>query len=187
VGHYIEGNDLLPVLYEDRWNPGDKSYRTRFWQKMPTLWRAVTMFTERVRRVDNDSKSGLITLTVEWRRPELAAKWANDLIALVNAELRDRTIAESERNIAYLDQQLQKANDVELRSSIYKLMEQQIKTGMMARGSIEFAFRVVDPAVSPQEPVRPRPAIMSSVAGLLGLLAGTFFILRYAYLKQRDI
>jgi len=50
-----------------------------------------------------DPKTGLVTLSITWNDPNIAAKWANGLVRMANDYLRDQAIEESERNIAYLD------------------------------------------------------------------------------------
>lgn len=186
VRHFIEQNDLLPTLYEGRWDEARKAWKPSFWRKTPDLWLGSKKFMERVRSVSEDTKMGLITMTVEWKRPELAAQWANGLINLANDELRSRAIMEAEGNIAFLSEQLEKTTTVELRNSIHRLMEQQIKSAMLARGRKEFAFRVVDPAVPAREPIRPRPVIMATIAAFLGMLVSSFLAVRLGYVRGRS-
>jgi uncharacterized protein involved in exopolysaccharide biosynthesis len=57
---------------------------------------------------------------------------------------------------------------VELRSVIYSLIESEIKKAMLARGDIEFALRVVDPAVVPEKPSSPKRWLWMLGGGILG-------------------
>lgn len=178
---FIRENNLLPVLYADDWDAKNKVWTIADPAKQPTLWKAEKLFREKVRSVYEDKKSGLITLTITWTDPQLAAKWAGELVARTNATLRARAIAEAQRNLDYLNEQLRKTSVVELQSSIYGLIESQIKQVMVANGSEEFAFRVIDPARVPEKrsaPKRPRIVIL---AAFLGLISG----LGLAFLPQR--
>jgi uncharacterized protein involved in exopolysaccharide biosynthesis len=172
--HYIQQNNLLPVLYWKLWDPVRKSWKTADPQKLPTLWKANQYFEHNVRSVVENSKTGLYTLTITWRDPKLAAQWANDLVRLTNDYMRQKAIDESERNIAYLNEQAEKTNVVEVRKSIYTLMESEIRKGMLARGSAEYALKVIDPASAPEKKTYPRPLLWSAGGAVLGVILGLF-------------
>ena len=42
--------------------------------------------------VDEDKKSGLISLSISWKDPEVAAEWANDLVKQLNEQLREKQL-----------------------------------------------------------------------------------------------
>ena len=185
ISRYITDNDLMPVLYAGQWDAVHHSWRPSRWGRTPTLWRATQMFDSSVRTIVEDKTRGTITLTVDWKRPGMAAAWANGLINLANAELQQRAIDEAERDIAYLNQQLAKTTNVDLQQSIYQIMEQQIKIAMIARGRQEFAFRVVDPAIVPERPVRPKRGVMVLISGLIGVLASAILVIRSGFAAIR--
>jgi uncharacterized protein involved in exopolysaccharide biosynthesis len=187
VSQYISRENLLPVIYAKRWDAQRKTWIPSFFGKIPTVWLGTKYFIKNIRTITDDKKTGLVTVSVDWRDPALAARWADDLVTLANDDLRNRAIEESERNIAYLDEQLAKTNVVELRTSIYQLMEGEIKKVMMARGNHEFAFRIVDPAVAPQEKISPRPVLMSAVGALVGILISALFMVRREYVRRSEV
>jgi uncharacterized protein involved in exopolysaccharide biosynthesis len=168
---YIRQQDLLPILFSSDWNAATRQWKTTNPQKVPTLWKANQRFKD-VRAIDDDTKTGLITLTVRWKNPYLAAQWANGLVKLTNDYLRQRAIDEAERNIAYLSGQVSRTNIVEVKSAIYTLMETEIKNEMIARGRDEYALRVIDPAVPPEKMSFPRPVLWTAGAFLGGIFLG---------------
>lgn len=165
---YIRDNQLLPELFGSYWNTQSQSWKTTDPEKIPTLWKGNRYFSKHVRTVYENPKSGLVTMTIKWTDPKLAARWANGLVKLTNDYLRDKTIAESERDIAYLTGEANKTNIVELRNAIYALMESQIKKEMVARGSEEYALKVIDPAAIPERQTSPTLPVWT----LMGLGAG---------------
>lgn len=177
---YIQQQDLLPILFYKEWNATTRQWTTRNPEKLPTLWKANQLFKDGIRTVVDDTKTGLVTLTIRWKNPILAAQWANGLVKMTNDYLRQRAIAESERNIAYLNQEISKTNIVEVQQAIYGLMEAEIKKEMIARGREEFALRIVDPAVPPERKVFPQRVLWT----LGGLLAGAFLGLLAAVLWE---
>jgi uncharacterized protein involved in exopolysaccharide biosynthesis len=149
---------------------------------MPTLWKGNDYFAKNVRRVTEDTKTGLVTLTITWTQPRLAAEWANNLVEMTNNFLRDKAIQESERNIAYLTDQAGKTNVVPVRDSIYTLMESEIKKEMVARGSQEYALKVIDPAVIPERHSSPRLSVWTITGFLVGFIASSAI----ALMRARD-
>lgn len=163
---YIETNNLLPVLYQKQWDAQTMQWKAGDPDDLPTLWKANLYFKKRIRKVTTEAKTGLVTLSITWQNPFVAAKWANDLVKLTNEYLRNKAIAESERNIAYLNSEASKTNILEARQAIFGILQTEINKIMLSRGNEEYALRVLDPAVAPEKPISPQP--------LLWILAGTF-------------
>lgn len=161
VEEFIKRNDLQPILF-----PPDAKPK-------PTLWYAVNRFRKGILSIREEKRSGLTVINIEWSDPVLAARWANGVVVLANELLRAQDLSESTRNIAYLNEQIEKTNRVELRQAMYKLIESETKTLMLANGRVEYAFTIVDPAVPPEQRVRPQRSLMVLGGGVLGILMGT--------------
>lgn len=169
---FIRDNNLLPILYADDWDAANKTWTITDPDKIPTPWKAERAFAKKVRSVNEDKKTGLVTLTIEWTDPELAAKWATELVQRSNRHLRAKAIAESQTNLAYLNEQLTKTSVVELQKSIYGLIETEIKKVMLANGSEEYAFKVVDPARVAEERTSPKRTLITAVGLFAGMMLG---------------
>jgi uncharacterized protein involved in exopolysaccharide biosynthesis len=156
TGRYIRDQNLLPVLYARKWDASKHAWKVSDPKTVPTVWRATLYFSDIRTVVPNDKKTGLTTISVIWTDPVLAAKWANDLVQLTNDYLRQQAIDEAEANMAYLREQSDKTNIVEMRAVIYTLMQGELRNAMTARGNREFAFKVIDPAVPPEKPSSPK-------------------------------
>src|SRR5215472_3533791 len=79
---YIQENNLLLVLYKKDWDAARGRWKQTDPYKAPTLWKANERFKKSIRKVNTEPRSGLVTLTISWTDPQLAAKWANDLVKL---------------------------------------------------------------------------------------------------------
>jgi uncharacterized protein involved in exopolysaccharide biosynthesis len=164
---FIKENNLLPVLFPSQ-NTSLKIWNRH--PKGPTLWVATRYFTKAVRSMKERPKTGLVTLTIEWTDGTVAADWANGLVKLANDFLREKANRESELNIAYLSEQLAKTSVVEMRTSISALIVSEIRKQMLARGSEEYALKVIDPAFAPERAASPQ-RLLWALAGLcIGLL-----------------
>ena len=151
---YIADQNLLPILYASEWDAAKGAWTTSDPSKMPTLWKANRDF-KHIRLISNDSKTQLTTVSIKWKDPKLAATWANDLVKLTNEYLRDQAITEAEKNIAYLSAQAAKTDVVAIKQGIYTMIQVEINKAMTARGTADFALKVLDPAVPPERPSSP--------------------------------
>ena len=169
---FLATHNLLPVLYAKRWDKLHAQWRTEEGIRPPTSDEAFTYFDRRIRKIRDDRKTGLITLSIEWRDRRQAADWANQMVADINEEIRQREISQSQQALEYLNRELAKGPPVGLREAIFRLMETHVRSIMMANVRRDFAFQVVDPAVVPDEDRYVRPKWLFLIAG--GLLVGVF-------------
>lgn len=186
---FIAEENLLPILFYRKWDSRAGQWTVDDPDDIPTLGDAVKKFEERIRRVNVDELTGLITLTVDWRDRELAASWANKMVERANREMRRRAIDEATRSIQYLEAEASKTEVAELRSTIYGIIETQIKTRMLANVRSEYAFRVVDPASVPDvdKYVWPRRALILALGLVVSfMLALAWVFARYVFARLRD-
>lgn len=182
---YIKEQDLLPILFANKWDKSKKVWTVTNPKKVPTLWKGNEYFEGKVRRVGDDKKTGMITVAVTWTDAKLAAKWANDIVDLTNDYMRQKAIREAQANMAYLSAQAQQTNIVEMRQTIYTIMQGELKNAMLAEGNREFALKVIDPAVPPERPASPEP-ILWTVGGFAGglLVSCLYLIAREGWGKR---
>src|SRR3569623_1512800 len=88
---FIKDEQLLPVLFSDMWDPQKQTWLVKDQKDAPTLRRAYQVFDGNIRTISQDKKTGLITLAIEWKDPEEAARWANLLVERLN--LHERQVA----------------------------------------------------------------------------------------------
>lgn len=183
---YIRENNLLPILFRKKWDAAQGKWKPMSQADIPTPWTGFRYFEKHVRTITVDSKSGLLTLTITWEDPRLAARWANDLVRLTNNYLRDKALVESDRNISYLKDQATTTDVVQIKQAIYTLMQSEIDKAMVARGSDEYAFKVLDPAIVPERPSSPQ-FVLWTLAGTVGglILSVLFVLLRSATVPSR--
>jgi uncharacterized protein involved in exopolysaccharide biosynthesis len=167
---FIEQNQLLPVLYRDKWDAGLKRWKETDPTRIPTLWTANQYFGDKIRTVDSDTKTGMVTLTIAWNDPAVAANWANGLIKLTNDYLRQAAIEETERNISYLNGEAARTSVLEVRQAIYTILQTEIDKEMLARGSQEYALKVIDRAFPPERPASPRKVLWLLSGAVIGLI-----------------
>ncbi|MFO7686417.1 MAG: Wzz/FepE/Etk N-terminal domain-containing protein [Desulfobacterales bacterium] len=182
---FIEAYELVPVLLHEDWDPDAKTWKERDPEKWPDVRDAIRYFDEKVREVSEDAKTGMVVLGVKWTDPEIAVEWATLLVERLNKSMRDRALAEAENNVQYLRDELAATNVLTLQQSISRLLESELQKVMLARGNEEFAFRVIDPAMTPKERFKPRRTLIVALAAVLGLMMSTVLVIALALLRIR--
>jgi uncharacterized protein involved in exopolysaccharide biosynthesis len=140
------------------------------------------LFQRRVLGVTEDKRTSLVRVSITWRDPAEAASWANEYVELANRELLARAISESDRRIGFLRKLADEAETVELRDAVFKLLESEVKSRMVASSRADYAFKVIDPAVVPdlRDKVRPKRALMAVLGALIAALIFAVVRLRKA-------
>jgi len=136
-------------------------------------------------RVSPLRNTNLISITASARTSEKARDMANAVADSLMAAGIERKRAESRRVREFLDQQLSKIRDELIRSEanlsqralkvneeVYKLLLSRRHEANIAENSDIGAVSVVDPAVSPDRPVRPRKRYNTLLGLVLGALVG---------------
>ncbi|MBS1190194.1 MAG: O-antigen chain length determinant protein, WzzB/FepE family [Rhodocyclaceae bacterium] len=188
IENFIKEKNLLPVLYPNQWDITRNDWAVEDKSKIPTLWDAHQLFSKKVLSVTSDKKTGLITITIEWKNREQAVEWANEIVKRANDHLRQKAIAETELSVNYLESELKKTSVVEVQQAIFKVMESQIKSKMMANVQEQFAFIVIDPAALMNENayIRPKRQLITVLGLLVGVMMGTLIaFIRSTILKHR--
>lgn len=173
---YIGEHDLLPVLYASKWDAAKKAWLETDPAKIPTPWKANQYFAKTIRAVTENRKTNLVTLTITWKDPAVAARWANDLVSLTNAYMRQMAIEQAEANLEYLEKRVNKTTDLSIKQTIYALMEGELKNAMLAEGDRHFALKVIDPAVAPEKPSSPSHLLWTLGGVMLGLFSSMWYI-----------
>jgi len=181
---FIQQENLLPLLFPDKWDARAGHWRSTDPDEIPTLDQALELFDKEVRSVTEDRRNQLTLVSMDWYDRELAAKWANAYVARANAQLRQRNIEYSKRSIDFLNQKLAESTVRDIQQTLYKLMENELRRITLASVREEYAYRVIDSARVPMKKkrVRPHPAL----ALLSGLVASLLVSSWLAWLRARS-
>jgi uncharacterized protein involved in exopolysaccharide biosynthesis len=180
---YIQTNNLLPVIFHDKWDLNAQKWKSDKKGKFPTLQDGFKEFDKSIRAVVENRKTNLTTISVTWEDPAAAKQWVEGIVDAANDLLRQQAIERSAKNLEYLQKASDKTSIMEVKASIYKLMESEIKKQMIATGNKDYAFRVVDPAVVPEKKSFPKRSLFAA----FGALAGSMIWFLLVALKDRAI
>jgi uncharacterized protein involved in exopolysaccharide biosynthesis len=171
----ISIDDDLYSVEENRWTRTPPSGKTA----NPTSWELYEEFLEKV-SISADKKTGLISVSVEYYSPYIAKQWVDQLVVAINQHMQQRKLQMVNTNIQYLEAQIQKTPIAEMREVFYTIIEEQIKSKMLAEASPEYVFVTVSPAMVPAEKSQPKRALICILGTILGgMLSIAFVLLRY--------
>ena len=147
----------------------------------PTSWQLFEKFSEML-AVSEDKKSGLISVSIEYYSPQIAKQWLDLYILSINKHMQARQVVKVSNNIEYLEAQIEKTSITEMQEVFYTIIEEQIKSQMLAEASPDYAFVAVSPSMVPEEKSQPKRALICILGTLLGgiLSVLTVLVLRFA-------
>jgi uncharacterized protein involved in exopolysaccharide biosynthesis len=184
---FISSHNLMPKLFPNKWDATAGKWKVDA-EHQPTPARAYKLFDQKIRTVVQDKKTGLVSLQIDWRDRKEGADWANELVRLLNQEMRERAITNADASVSFLEKELQTTVTVEARDAISRLMESQVKQRMIAHVTQDYSFRVVDRALPADrdDPVRPKKLLLVVAGPLVGLALGILGVLGVHWLRSKS-
>lgn len=145
-------------------------------QVQPSVQEAHKEFLE-LFSVSQDKKSGLVTIAAEHRSPVVAQQWVSWLVEDINEVMREQDIAEAQRSITYLEEQINQTSLADLQTVFFGLIQKQTERVMLAKVRSEYLFKTIDPAVVPELKSKPQRALICVLGTLLGGLCALLIVL----------
>jgi uncharacterized protein involved in exopolysaccharide biosynthesis len=200
---FISENDLAVEVYAaEGWDRGSNKLQldhdvydteTNAWlvedefgqQGPPSSWELYQTFSERI-EVSEDKKSGLISVSIEYYSPQIAKQWLDLYISSINKHMQERQMIKVTSNIEFLEAQIEKTAITEMREVFYTIIEEQIKSKMLAEASPNYAFEAVSPSMVPAEKSQPKRALICILGLLLGGMFSVLLVLVMHYARKSD-
>jgi uncharacterized protein involved in exopolysaccharide biosynthesis len=154
-------------------------------QPEPSLLEAHDAFMDNF-SISQDKLTKMINISLEHYSPELAAQWLALLIKDINEEIRQRDLREAERSIVYLNKQIEETNIADVKTTLFSLVEDQMKTKMLANVRSEYVFKTIDPPVVPEKKSKPLRALIVVASAMFGFMLSCLIVLfRHVYKSGR--
>lgn len=201
ISDFVERHDILPELMAvESWDVGSggiifdsASYdaASKTWVREveppksaePTAQEAHKEFSQ-ILGISQDKKTGYVTVSIEHQSPTVAAQWVEWLVEDVNAAVKAQDVAEAEKSIEYLREQVTNTSLADLQAVFFDLIQSQTETVMLAEVRQEYVFKTIDPAVAPEEKSKPSRALICVLGTLLGGMLGVVIVLIRHYAQS---
>ena len=152
---------------------------------MPSSWQLFETFTE-ILSVSEDKKTGLVSMSIEYYSPQIAKQWLDMYISAINKHMQERQMAKVTRNIEYLEAQIAKTTIAEMQEVFYTIIEEQLKSKMLAEANPDYAFVAVSPSMVPEQKSQPKRALICILGTLLGGMLSILMVLIMHYAKKSN-
>ncbi|QYK10442.1 Wzz/FepE/Etk N-terminal domain-containing protein [Shewanella mangrovisoli] len=173
-----------PELYNEQTNSWVRDVEPPL-KPEPSMQEAYKEFSKII-AVNKDKESGMVTLSIEHLSPAVAQQWVIWLIQDINKVMKDRDVAEANRSTEFLNKQIALTNVADIKTVLYKLIEEQAKTIMFAEVRDEYVFKTIDPALAPEEKAKPKRALICVLGTMLGGMLGVMFVLVRHFIRKED-
>jgi uncharacterized protein involved in exopolysaccharide biosynthesis len=200
---FIQKHNILPdLMAEPKWNLADNTlaYNDELYnlaenkwlrevkapfKPEPSMQEAYKVFSK-VIGVNAAKDTGMVTVSVEHVSPAIAQQWVTWLVQDINRVMKERDVAEAMRSTEFLNQQIEQTNVADIRTILYKLIEEQAKTIMFAEVRDEYVFKTIDPALVPEEKDKPKRALIAVLGTMLGGMLGVMLVLIRHFVRKED-
>ena len=141
-----------------------------------TKWLMHTAMTDRF-TTDYDYKSGNLTLYFMDPSPDDAKRILGYYLDSLQDKLRNEEVQSATSAAASLQEEVRKTSDALLQSQLYELMARQIQREKVAQVQADFAFKVVEPPVVPDNYYAPKARHNAEIAAVITFTLICFWIL----------
>jgi len=170
---FVQKQDLRKKLFPEAWN----QEKNKWDGGEPTAAQTYELLISNIVDVDVDRRTNLITLSVIWNDPILAADWANQIIKDLNKKIREQEVKEYQKSINFIQEQLNNStSSASLETVMFNLIEELTKKIMIANVREEYAFKIIDPAVVPEKKYAPSKRNIVIISFIVGLFISVFSI-----------
>ena len=201
--NFIKKHNILPDLMAVKsWNQIDNSieYNEEIYNEQekkwlrevnapfkpePSMQEAFKKFSQII-TADMSKESGMITISIEHVSPVIAQRWVNWLIQDINTVMKSRDVEEANKSTKFLTEQLEQTKIADIRTILYKLIEEQTKTIMFANVRDEYVFKTIDPALVPEQKFKPKRALICILGFLFGGILSVLIVLARNFLKKTN-
>jgi len=108
-------------------------------------------------------------------------------VLAVNLYLQQRQLRRINKNIQYLEEQIEITSVAEMRQIFFTLIEEQVKSKMLVEASPDYAFITVSEAMVPEERSQPKRQLIVILAALLGMMVSVVIALARFYWPNRNL
>lgn len=155
------------------------------YQKKPSLQETYKELVKTL-KIDKNNESGIINVSIQHVSPVFTKDILKILVEELNLKMRKRDIESSSRSLVYLEDLIAETKVNEVKSMLYEMVEEAVKTKVLANSNTEYVFTVIDPAVVPEEKFGPRRSVIVIIFTLLGSIVSCLLILMFSNRKKQN-
>lgn len=156
-------------------------------KQIPSAQESFKIFKEKHLYIVEDKKTGFITLTIKHQSPYIAKKWVETVVEEINNFYRQKDKSDSEKTVAYLNEQMLKTNLSEVKKVTAELLQREIQKLALVEVNEDYVFEYIYPAIAMEKKSEPSRAFISLLFAIFGGLLSMFIVLirHYFFAKEK--
>ncbi|EKO35934.1 chain length determinant protein [SAR86 cluster bacterium SAR86E] len=170
-------------LYDEKNNSWvrDFSYPQKL---IPSAQESYEVFQKKHFIIDEDKKTGFISLSIKHQSPYIAHKWAELIINQINAFYRKKDKDEAEKAVIFLNSEMIKTNFTEIKQAIATLLQKETQKLTLIAVNESYVFEYIDPPSVMEKKSEPRRAFICILGTIFGLMLGIITVITNNYIFQ---
>jgi len=142
----------------------------------PNSWELFDTFSQKL-QISQQATTGLLSVSIGSYAPLYSKKWVDLYFSAINRHMQLRKLRMIDSNIEYLQAQIHKSSITGMHEVFYTIIEEQLKSKMIAEATPEHTFVQVSPSMIPMEESSPKRFLICLLGTLLGIILSSFFVL----------
>ncbi len=128
-------------------------------------------------KISKDRKTKFIKISFEHQSPIFAYQFLNLIIDELNKITKQIDLDESQSSLNFLYKELPKINEKDVRDSMNKLIESQLKIQMLANVRSDYMLKTIDTPYIPEIKSEPARSLICLISTVVGLIISIIFVL----------
>ena len=178
---FIEQHNVYRAIFPQNWNDSSNDWTDGF---RPDRGTAMKSFQSDIRFVDHNPENDIVSIRFRGTDAVAIRDWANGYVADFNQYMREQALADVAAKKKFLESELETTQVVDIRQSIYRLIEAQTAVAMLASAREEYVLEVIDPAILPFERISPSRKLFLVGGGLAGFLIAIFAVFARVFIQN---
>ncbi len=170
--NFVDERQLLKVLFFESWD----SVNNKWVDDMEEIPQNSDGYETLSGALNISFDKSLISVEFVYGKKEIVAYILNDLIDEVNSFIRTQSISASDKNINFLKNEIANTQLAGSQEMLYRLVETEIQSIMLANTRQDYAFKIIDPAVEPLHPAGPNRKLIVIIGTIVGFIFTIFLV-----------
>tara|TARA_B110000003_G_scaffold272977_1_gene309856 strand:- start:343 stop:1329 length:987 start_codon:yes stop_codon:yes gene_type:complete len=156
-------------------------------QQIPSAQESFKIFKLNHLNLNEDKKTGFITLSIKHQSPFVAKQWAELIVNEVNSFYRQKDKSESEKAVSYLNQQISMTGLSEIKQVLAQLLQDETKKLTLVEANQSYVFDYIDPPAVMEKKSEPKRLLICILSVLLGgMLSIVLVLIRYYVFSKKN-
>ena len=132
-------------------------------------------------KISRDKATDFIEISFEHPSPYFAKIFIDTIIEITNSKIKKDDLSDATKSLTYLKKELKKTEFDEIKMSISKLIEENIKTIMLANIYDDYSLIPIEPSFIPEKKSSPSRILILMMSFLIGIVISIMTVIYSEY------